>query len=100
MYEVHSLPVTGYNSEHSHEYGLIVMTTLSNGGSTEKILLLVEDSADDAALAQRAFAKTSISTKVVIAADGAEALNYLFGVGDYSNRLLPDLILLDLKMPR
>ncbi len=76
------------------------MAPLRNGGSTEKILLVVEDSADDAALAQRAFAKTTVNTRVVVAADGAEALNYLFGIGNHQGRLLPDLILLDLKMPR
>src|SRR5262249_36106660 len=41
-----------------------------------------------------------INTRVVIASDGAEALNYLFAIGDYQDRPLPDLILLDLKMPR
>src|SRR5262249_44956625 len=77
-----------------------LMATVSNLGSAEVILLLVEDSADDAALAQRAFAKTTINTRVVVAPGGAEALNYLFAIGDYRDRSLPDLILLDLKMPR
>ncbi len=67
-----------------------------------KIILLVEDSENDAALALRAFKKNQLSCEVVVAADGGEALDYLFcrGVyGDRDEKDMPNLILLDLKLP-
>ena len=68
-----------------------------------KVVLLVEDSADDVELTLRSFNKHKIANKVVVARNGQEALDYLEGKGAYSNRNvgdLPVLILLDLKMPR
>jgi two-component system response regulator len=70
---------------------------------TEKIILLVEDSADDEVLTLRALKKNNISNQVVIAHDGAEALDYLFGRGEYEGRdtsALPQVVLLDLKLPK
>jgi CheY-like chemotaxis protein len=66
-------------------------------------ILLVDDSADDVLLMQRAFKSTSISAPLVILPGGAAAIDYLSGVGAYADRSahpLPALMLLDLKMPR
>ena len=68
-----------------------------------KIILLVEDNPDDEALTIRALKKNKIENEVVVAHDGAEALDYLFCRGSYSNRnknVLPQVILLDLKLPK
>lgn len=66
-------------------------------------ILLVEDNPDDQQLALRAFRKSNLSNEVVIANDGVEALDYLFGTGQYGGGDLPPLpavILLDLNLPR
>ena len=71
--------------------------------SREKTILLVEDNPDDEALTLRALKKNNILNTVVVARDGAEALDYLFGQGQYQKRDLsnaPQLILLDLKLPK
>jgi two-component system, response regulator len=70
---------------------------------TNKVILLVDDNEHDAFLTQRALNKSNIANELVIASDGQEALDYLFGSGKYSGRDLsqmPIVILLDLKMPR
>ena len=69
----------------------------------EKVILLVEDNADDVDLTLRALKKNKILNKVVVAKDGVEALDYLFGTGQYTGRdtsISPELILLDLKLPK
>ena len=68
-----------------------------------KIILLVEDNPSDVGLTQRALAKSRVSNELVVAEDGQEALDYLFGAGAYAGREvteLPTLVLLDLKLPR
>jgi len=69
----------------------------------EKIIFLVEDNPDDEALTIRALRKNNILNEVVVARDGAEALDYLFCRGEYADRdpgLLPQVVLLDLKLPK
>ena len=68
-----------------------------------KIILLIEDNPDDEALAIRALKKNNIMNEVVVAHDGAEALDFLFGTGEYVNRdtsILPQVVLLDLNLPK
>jgi two-component system, response regulator len=74
---------------------------MNNGSKT--ILLLVEDNPSDVALTERAFQKAHIVNEMVVAQDGQEALDYLWGAGAYAGRdaaELPALVLLDLKLPK
>jgi two-component system response regulator len=69
----------------------------------DKLILLVEDNPDDEKLTLRALKKSSIAYEVAVTRDGVEALDYLFGTGDHSERNaapLPTLVLLDLKLPK
>lgn len=66
-------------------------------------ILLVEDSHEDAGLTIRALKKMNLANQLVHVEDGAEALDFLFSKGKYSDRnieKLPKVILLDLKMPK
>lgn len=69
----------------------------------EKVVMLVEDNPDDVVLTQRAFKKCGFGSRIVVAHDGVEALDYLLGknrgTGHYETAL-PAVILLDIKMPR
>jgi two-component system response regulator len=65
--------------------------------------MLVEDNPDDEALTMRAFAKSNITNPVVVARDGAEALDYLFATGEFAGRdaqETPAVVLLDLNLPK
>jgi len=66
-------------------------------------ILLVEDSPDDAELLEYAFRKAGIANPLLAVADGDAAVDYVGGTGAYADRTrhpLPELILLDLKLPR
>ena len=68
-----------------------------------KVILLVEDNPDDVKLTMRALKKANVLNEVVVAQDGVEAIDYLFGAGKYSGRDVnqkPQVVLLDLKMPK
>lgn len=70
---------------------------------TSKSILLVEDNAQDEELTIRALRHSNIMNKVVVARDGEEALDYVFGRGQYAGRnldLMPAVVLLDLKLPK
>ena len=69
----------------------------------DKIILLIEDNPDDEALTLRALEKNNIKNHVMVAHDGAEALDYFFGTGLYAGRdltVMPQVTLLDLKLPK
>jgi two-component system response regulator len=67
------------------------------------VILLVEDNPDDEALTLRALRRANVGNDIVVARDGVDALEYLFGTGAYAGRDtsdLPQVVLLDLKLPR
>ncbi|HTR80946.1 MAG TPA: response regulator [Bacteroidota bacterium] len=69
----------------------------------KKVILLVEDNSDDQILTTTALKEAKILNEVVIAQDGEEALDFLFGTGAYKNRdtaITPQVVLLDLKLPK
>jgi len=69
----------------------------------KKVILLVEDNPDDVDLTLRAMKKGNILNKVIVASDGVQALDYLFGTGTYTGRdmsIMPTIVLLDLKLPK
>jgi CheY-like chemotaxis protein len=68
-----------------------------------KVILLVEDNPSDIKLIKRALEQNQITNELIVAEDGVEALDYLFGTGQYAGRdiqIIPAMVLLDLKLPR
>jgi len=68
-----------------------------------KLILLIEDNIDDERLTLRALRKNNIMNEVVVACDGQEAIDYLFGEGSHEGRdmnLTPWFVILDLKLPK
>jgi two-component system, response regulator len=71
--------------------------------SNDRVILLVEDNPRDEELTLRALKKSNIVNPIVVAHDGVEALDYLFGRGAHANRdraAMPQVVLLDLKLPK
>ena len=71
--------------------------------SEKKLILLVEDNPDDEELTTRALRQAKVANDLVVAHDGVEAIDFLFGTGAHAGRDLsrmPALILLDLKLPK
>ena len=66
---------------------------------SDKIILLIEDNADDEALTLRALQKNNILNEVRVARDGQEAVDYFFGA-NAENNPVPSVVLLDLKLPK
>jgi len=69
----------------------------------ERTILLVEDNPDDVELTLRAFKQYNIKNEIAVVRDGAEALDYLFATGTYSNcdtTTMPAVVILDLKLPK
>jgi two-component system response regulator len=76
---------------------------MEDAASTESIVLLVEDNADDEELTRLAFESSHLLNRLEVVRDGAEALDYLFRTGVHADRdpsIWPQLVLLDLKLPR
>ena len=70
---------------------------------SEKTILLVEDNPDDEEFTLRALHRAHVSNEIVVARDGSEAINYLFGIHEHVGRDLssmPAVVLLDLKLPK
>ena len=71
-------------------------------GHDSKLILLIEDNEDDQRLTLRALRRNNIMNEVVVACDGQEAVDYLFGTGSFSGRdlsVMPAVVVLDLNLP-
>ncbi|CAN5578136.1 response regulator [soil metagenome] len=76
---------------------------LSGPAHKSKLILLIEDNADDERLTLRALRRNNIMNEVVVAVDGQEAIDYLFGTGNHVGRdlsVMPAVVVLDLNLPR
>lgn len=71
--------------------------------ATAPTILVVEDNHDDVSMIRKALDRAGIECHLDIVSDGSDALDYMFATGDYSHRKIacpPDLVLLDLDLPR
>ena len=71
-------------------------------GHDSKLILLIEDNEDDQRLTLRALRRNNIMNEVVVACDGQEAVDYLFGTGSFAGRdlsVMPAVVVLDLNLP-
>jgi CheY-like chemotaxis protein len=75
------------------------MSSPTNSGTAIEVLL-VEDDPGDVLMTQEAFEEHKVGNRLTVVSDGAEALAYLRREGKYSNAVRPDLVLLDLNLPR
>jgi CheY-like chemotaxis protein len=76
------------------------MTERVRGSGTPIEVLLVEDDPGDVLMTQEAFEEHKVRNRLTVVSDGAEALSYLRREGEYADAVRPDLILLDLNLPR
>ncbi|MDG5778017.1 response regulator [Haloarculaceae archaeon H-GB2-1] len=76
------------------------MTTESESNPKPIEILLAEDNPGDVKLTEKAFEQGHVYNNLNVVTDGVEAMAYLHGEGEYADRPRPDLILLDLNMPR
>lgn len=68
-----------------------------------RVILLVEDNPNDVELTLRAFEKSKIRKRIVVARDGEQAIQYLFSTGPHASRdpkAMPEVVLLDMKLPK
>jgi CheY-like chemotaxis protein len=75
------------------------MTAPADGKSPIDVLL-VEDDPGDVLMTQEAFEEHKVRNRLTVVSDGEEALSYLRRLGEYADAVVPDLILLDLNLPR
>ncbi|RYG19023.1 response regulator, partial [bacterium] len=76
--------------------------SLNYSGHESKLILLIEDNEDDQRLTLRALRRNNIMNEVVVACDGQEAVDYLFGTGSFAGRdltVMPAVVVLDLNLP-
>lgn len=76
--------------------------SINNPGHDSKLILLIEDNEDDQRLTLRALRRNNIMNEVVVACDGQEAVDYLFGTGSFAGRdlsVMPAVVVLDLNLP-
>jgi len=79
------------------------MSKVQASSLDSKLILLIEDNIDDERLTLRALRRNNIMNEVVVACDGQEAIDYLFGSGSFTGRdmsVMPAVVILDLKLPR
>jgi two-component system, response regulator len=77
------------------------MSSFSTGHES-KLILLIEDNVDDQRLTLRALRRNNVMNEVIVACDGQEAVDYLFGTGSFAGRdmtVMPAVVILDLKLP-